>query len=85
MNFDRRGLIIIDRRKDSRNSFVTNDTARAAPRRRPRTRPRCRARRGGEVDGLSLEKLRKPALSTAEGNLPVRWEEQKAMCWKRLR
>ena len=27
--------------------------------------------------GLSLEKLRKPALSAAEGNLPVRWDEQR--------
>ena len=33
--------------------------------------------RGDEPDGLSLEKLRKPALSAAEGNLPVRWEEQR--------
>ena len=32
--------------------------------------------RGDEPDGLSLEKLPKPALSTVEGNLPVRWEEQ---------
>jgi hypothetical protein len=30
--------------------------------------------------GLSLEKLRKPALSAVEGNLPVRWEEQQK-CW----
>ncbi|MCC5830284.1 MAG: hypothetical protein JJU36_12635 [Phycisphaeraceae bacterium] len=30
--------------------------------------------RGGEPDGLSLEKLRK--------DLPVRWEEQRAMCRK---
>ena len=28
--------------------------------------------------GLSLEKLRKPALSVVEGNLPVRWDEQRA-------
>lgn len=33
--------------------------------------------RGNEPDGLSLEKLRKPVLSAAEGNLPVRWEEQR--------
>lgn len=41
--------------------------------------------RGNEPDGLSratsrglsLEKLRKPALSAAEGNPPVRWDEQK--------
>ena len=33
--------------------------------------------RGGEPDGLSLEKLRKPVLSAAEGNLPVRWDEQR--------
>jgi hypothetical protein len=40
--------------------------------------------RGDEPDGLSLEKLRKPALSVVEGpalsvvegNLPVRWDEQ---------
>jgi hypothetical protein len=37
-------------------------------------------RRSGAKTGLSLEKLRKPALSEAEGNLPVRWDEQRA-CW----
>ncbi len=30
--------------------------------------------------GLSLEKLRKPVLGAAEGNLPVRWDEQRKSC-----
>jgi len=45
--------------------------------------------RGDEPDGLSLEKLRKNLLVLRSKLLrrvvPVRWEEQKAMCWKGLR
>mgnify|MGYP006279797797 CR=1 FL=1 len=35
--------------------------------------------RGDEPDGLNLEKLRKPALITVEGNLPVRRGERRKL------